>query len=178
MVEKIILEVLSGERVAVRVFESDDPFLLLLLVRGGCCSGHRWSGGGVDEGRCRGQLSDMSESRTGVIDRHCHFDHFIILVTTSSSSIYLPPPPLKSNPPPFSFAPAALPFSSPSPHLSTSLLFSHSFQLSLSLSRSIRSQFTQAFRFNWSTVSFSLSVDGSYTFSGFRVNTIISCPSL
>ena len=41
MVKKIILEVLSGERVTVGVFESDNLFLLLLLVSRGICSGHR-----------------------------------------------------------------------------------------------------------------------------------------
>jgi hypothetical protein len=60
VVEEIILEVLAGEGVAVGILEGDDLFLLLLLVRGGGCSGHRWVGGG--HGRRRGQLSDMSES--------------------------------------------------------------------------------------------------------------------
>lgn len=41
MVKEIILEVLSGERMAVGVFESDDLLLLLLLVGGGGRSGHR-----------------------------------------------------------------------------------------------------------------------------------------
>ena len=41
VVKKIILEVLPGERMAVGILESDDLFLLLLLVRGGGCSGHR-----------------------------------------------------------------------------------------------------------------------------------------
>lgn len=45
MLEKIILKVLSGERMTVEVLEGDDLFLLLLLVRGGC-SGHRCTCGG------------------------------------------------------------------------------------------------------------------------------------
>lgn len=60
VVEKIILEVLSSERVTVGVLEGDNLFLLLLLVRGGSCSWHRWADGG--DSRRRGQLSDMSES--------------------------------------------------------------------------------------------------------------------
>ena len=64
VVKKIILEVLAGERVAVGVLEGDDLFLLLLLVRSGGCSGHRWAGGlAGGHGRGGGQLSDMSESR-------------------------------------------------------------------------------------------------------------------
>ena len=47
VVKEIILEVLAGERVAVRILEGDDLLLLLLLVRSGGCSGHRWAGGGT-----------------------------------------------------------------------------------------------------------------------------------
>ena len=62
--KQIILEVLAGERMAVGVLEGDDLFLLLLLVRSGGCSGHRWTGGlAGGRGRGGGQLSDMSESR-------------------------------------------------------------------------------------------------------------------
>ena len=82
VVKKIILEVLSGEGMAVRVLEGDDLFLLLLLVRGGSCSGHRWAGGGdtvVVVVSCQ-TCPNREES-----DRQPQIIIVIILVTTSSN---------------------------------------------------------------------------------------------
>jgi len=85
VVEKIILEVLSGEGMAVGVLEGDDLFLLLLLVRGGSCSGHRWAGGGdtvvvvVSCQTCPNR--EESDRQPQII--------IIILVTTSSNIRFL-----------------------------------------------------------------------------------------
>ena len=88
VVEKIILEVLSGERVTVRVFEGDDLLLLRLLVSSGGCSGHRWSSGGdavvvvVNSQTCPNrEESDRQPLRS-----------FIILVTTSCTRYNFPFP--------------------------------------------------------------------------------------
>ena len=86
VVEKIILEVLSGEGVAVGVLEGDDLFLLLLLVRGGSYSGHRWAGGGdtvVVVVSCQ-TCPNREES-----DRQPQIIIIIILVTTSSNIRFL-----------------------------------------------------------------------------------------
>ena len=96
VVKKIILEVLSGERMAVGVLESDDLFLLLLLVRGGSCSRHRWAGGGdtvVVVVSCQ-TCPNREES-----DRQPQIIIVIILVTTRSN-LFL----LKSIPHSLSFA--------------------------------------------------------------------------
>lgn len=72
VVKEIILEVLAGEGMAVRVLESDDLLLLLLLVRSGGCSGHRWAGGGT---RSSWSIVRHVRIEKGVIDSHRDHHH-------------------------------------------------------------------------------------------------------
>ena len=78
VVKKIILEVLAGERMAVGVLEGDDLFLLLLLVRSGGCSGHRWAGG----------LAGGTRSWWWSIVRHVRIEKGVIDSHNRSSSFW------------------------------------------------------------------------------------------
>ena len=116
MVEKIILEVLSGERVAVRVFESNNLFLFLLLVRSGCCSRHRRGGGGdtvVVVVNCQTCPNREGSDRRPLRSFHHSGNHEFVL---DRSFLFL-----KSNPLSFFLRPSCFRFLVAPPH--TTLFF-------------------------------------------------------
>ena len=161
-VKKIILEVVSGERMTVRVLEGDDLFLLLLLVRSGGCSGHRWAGGGdavVVVVNCQ-TCPNREES-----DRQPQQIIIIIPVTTRSNKRQLF---LKSNPPSLSLPRAGL--LSPMALVRAALFFYLLFPLNFARSQRVSiidQSDPNSVRFSgsWNTTWYSSTVGGSYAFT-------------